>query len=315
MRQAWDDHMLRSRTPQDSISRDPIHANSAAVSLGPVAGGAISRRRTTSPEHAQVQRKSPPRRRQEANGSRTLLRVAVAQPLVDPGDVSGNVARMQPLVAEAARRGAELIVFSECGITGYDLKGSQRPGRHCFGRPMLDRVAAMAKASRMAIVAGFEERLSGKLHNTAVVFFPDGRRVVQRKHRILSPEKDLAPVVPAARNREIFELKGFRLAIAICSDSGIPGLYEELAAAGCDAVVLPTAGAGNESYGFHRAAWWTRPREPNLSRRPRFSFRPSQPPGRWTWGSRKSPAISWAGTAAPAISTPAAVPSSTARAS
>jgi predicted amidohydrolase len=78
--------------------------------------------------------------------------------------------------------------------------------------------------------------------------------VVQRKHRVLSPEKDVAPVVPAGREREIFELKGFRMAIAICSDSGIPNLHEALAKAGCDAIIVPTAGAGDESFGFHRAA-------------------------------------------------------------
>jgi predicted amidohydrolase len=28
-----------------------------------------------------------------------------------------------PLVTEAAKRGADLVVFSECVITGFDLKG------------------------------------------------------------------------------------------------------------------------------------------------------------------------------------------------
>jgi hypothetical protein len=51
------------------------------------------------------------------------LGVALAQPLVVPGDVARNVANMEPLVADAARRGARLVVFSECGITGYDLTG------------------------------------------------------------------------------------------------------------------------------------------------------------------------------------------------
>ena len=51
------------------------------------------------------------------------LRVAVAQPLVTPGDVPKNIQAMQPLVAEAAGRAAQLVMFSECGITGYDLQG------------------------------------------------------------------------------------------------------------------------------------------------------------------------------------------------
>ncbi len=135
---------------------------------------------------------------------------------------------MEPMVTEAARRDAELVVFSECGITGYDLQGVGARAALALEDPALDQVAAMAKTCNVAIVAGLVERRSDQLHNTAVVFFPDGRRVVQRKHRILSPEKDVAPVVPAERKREIFELQGFRLAIAICSDSAFPGCMRSL---------------------------------------------------------------------------------------
>ena len=49
--------------------------------------------------------------------------VAIAQPLVSPGDVDGNITRMAPMVAEAARRGAHMVVFSEAGITGLDHDG------------------------------------------------------------------------------------------------------------------------------------------------------------------------------------------------
>jgi len=195
-----------------------------------------------------------PTARPLAEASLVQLHVAVAQPLVMPGDIARNVARMEPMVTAAARRGAELVVFSECGITGYDLRGVGTKAAIAIDDPALDKVAAMAKTSSVAIVAGFAEKREGRLYNTAAVFYPDGRRVVQRKHRILRPEKDVAPVVAADRKRELFELKGFRLAVAICSDSGIPGLYEDLAKAGCDAVIVPTAGAGDESFGFHRAA-------------------------------------------------------------
>lgn len=179
--------------------------------------------------------------------------VAVAQPLTVPGDVAGNIDRMAPLAAEAARRGARLVVFSECAITGYDHKGVGAAAALGLDHPALRRLDALAAANGIAVIAGLYERLGEKLHNTAVAFLPDGRRVVQRKHLVMDPEKKAAPVVPAARERTAFEIDGLRGAILICSDAGIPGIFEEIARMGCDLVVLITAGGGSTSLGLRQA--------------------------------------------------------------
>ena len=60
------------------------------------------------------------------------------------------------------------------------------------------------------MVAGLNETNGGRLYNTAIAFFPEGRRVVQRKHHILKGEQKVAPVVPAERARTLFEVAGFR---------------------------------------------------------------------------------------------------------
>ena len=105
----------------------------------------------------------------------------------------------------------------------------------------------------MVIGAGFHEKQGDKLHNAAGVFYPDGRRVFQRKHLIAAPELAVSSVVPGERKRTCFDVKGFRCALLICADAGMPGIYEELAADRCDAVILITAGAGPVSMGFHQA--------------------------------------------------------------
>jgi len=190
-----------------------------------------------------------PREDRAATGAAVrALKVGIAQPLVVPGDVDGNIRNMEPLVAEAARRGAKLVLFSECGITGYDLKGVAVRAARPLDDPALDRVATMARTHGLVIVAGLHEKRGDKLHNTVVVFFPDGRREVQRKHNIMEPEKKIAAIAPAARGRRTFDVDGFRCAILICSDDGIPGIYDELAAARCDVVLLPTAGGRQRSH-------------------------------------------------------------------
>ena len=83
------------------------------------------------------------------------LKVAVAQPFVIPGDVKRNVQNMQPMVAEAARRGAKLIVFSECGITGYDLKGVGMAAAIPLDDPGLGQVARIAQRITSALSLAF----------------------------------------------------------------------------------------------------------------------------------------------------------------
>ena len=48
-----------------------------------------------------------------------FLKVAAAIPHVRVGDCDYNTERMAALADEAARRGVEIVVFPELGVTGY----------------------------------------------------------------------------------------------------------------------------------------------------------------------------------------------------
>jgi predicted amidohydrolase len=69
----------------------------------------------------------------------------------------------------------------------------------------------------------------------------------------MAPEKAVAPIKAAERERVLFQIDGADCALLICADAGIPGIVDELSEAGCDAVILLCAGAGNESFGMHQA--------------------------------------------------------------
>jgi predicted amidohydrolase len=181
------------------------------------------------------------------------LKVSVAQPLVTPGDIQGNISRMEPMVVEAANRGSDLVVFSECGITGYDYKGISAREAIPQTDPALTKVSDMARKYHIAIITGFHEKDGAKVCNSAMVFYPNGERIIQRKHRIQEPEMGICPVTSGPRERTLLDIKGFKCAILICSDDGIDGIYEELAQKNCNVAILITAGAGNESFGFHKA--------------------------------------------------------------
>ncbi|HYG76534.1 MAG TPA: carbon-nitrogen hydrolase family protein [Planctomycetota bacterium] len=189
----------------------------------------------------------------EAHAAEAELRVAVAQPLTVPGDVEGNIERMAPLIKEASERGAGLIVFSECAITGYDLKGVGAKAALSLDSREVGKMSKLAKKQRITIIAGLHEKQDGRLYNSACIFFPDGNRVVQRKHNVMDSEKQICPVLPGERKRTLFNVNGFTCAVLICADTGIPGIFDELAGEKCDAIISITAGAGDEKFGMRQS--------------------------------------------------------------
>jgi predicted amidohydrolase len=181
-----------------------------------------------------------------------MVTVAAAQPLVIPGDVAGNVERMLALVHESARRGARLVLFSECSINGYDLQGVGARAAIDLQHGAFDALQDAARRTGQLVVAGFYERGSdGRIYNSAAALFPDGRRVVQRKFLVTQPEMAHG-VCAGPRQRTILEHQGLRLAILICADGGIEGIHAELSASGVDVVLAPTAGLGSDSHAFHQ---------------------------------------------------------------
>jgi predicted amidohydrolase len=183
----------------------------------------------------------------EQDGMVQTLKMAVAQPLCRPGDISGNLGRMESMVAQAAREGARLVLFAEGGYR-KDFPSVT------IGDEVCRRLAAMAGACDIVVAAGFMEQDGDARHLSHGVFFPDGRLLVQRKARPGPPEGDMPDWRPGPDERRVFEVDGVRCAISICADTGIPGLWNTLARQGVQVHLIPTAGVGPRSWGFSEAA-------------------------------------------------------------
>lgn len=175
------------------------------------------------------------------------LHLACIQPLAVPGNVSENIRRMQPLIVEAARRGARLVLTSEGAVTGYDLDGVGQRAAISLNDPALDELAAMGRRHGVDLVAGLWEKVPEGEHNSAVVLHTDGRRTLQRKFGDGSPG-----FVAGPRERTIFEVDGVRCAILICSDNGIAGIHQELTDQGVELILGPTAGMGRLKGAFRQ---------------------------------------------------------------
>ena len=131
------------------------------------------------------------------------LTAAVAQTASVLLDTPATLDRALTLMAEAAKQGAQLLVFPEAFIGGYPkgadfhiyLGGRTPQGRAEFKQyfdaavtidgPEIAKLAKAAAQHKMYVVTGIIERDGGTLYCTAVYLGPDGR--VLGKHRKLMP--------------------------------------------------------------------------------------------------------------------------------
>ncbi|MEV5592305.1 carbon-nitrogen hydrolase family protein [Streptomyces sp. NPDC052496] len=164
---------------------------------------------------------------------------AAAQFASTPLDIEANAARTAELIAEAAGRGAELVVLAELALTNYELDAiAADPGRYVLA-PDDPRLAPVRDACRAAGVAAVVNCPGSGPSGTAdgmtiasFVYGPDGALLTRYdKHHLHGPENDLFTPGPRAGGR--FTLGGLRFALATCYDNTFSEIAELAAADGC----------------------------------------------------------------------------------
>jgi 5-aminopentanamidase len=178
------------------------------------------------------------------------MRVAAAQFPCVLGDPQANAERAARGVAEAAARGARLVVLPECVNTGYDLAYIEAgaPEAEPADGPTAKRLAAAARTHDVAIIVGFLERAGQALYSSALVLDRTGVLGLHRKTVVTVTEEERG-LVPGDRAADPVVPAGFPLAVApiICFEHGFPELALDLALRGAGLLAITSAiGRGTE---------------------------------------------------------------------
>jgi len=187
---------------------------------------------------------------QVASPTSRTIHLAAGQIVCRPGDIEGNLAQIHQLAQQAAAAGARLCLFAEGAITGYVTTPSVLAAAPTCDGPVAARLKQIASELKITIAAGTLERVERGIHVSGFVASPDGRLVVQRKHLLNEAEKQCGLVTGPAE-RTLFEVDGVRMAVCLCADIGIPGIRDQLAAQGCQVLLLATAGGGGREHIYH----------------------------------------------------------------
>ena len=180
-------------------------------------------------------------------------------------DVAANLEQVQPLLEDAARRGAQLAVvpenFAFMGLRDADKRAIAEPEG---SGPIQDFLAATARRLRMWIVAGtipLRAGEDGRVAAASVVYDADGNRVARydKIHLFdvdipgrIERYRESAHVAPGSAPVVIDTPVG-RLGLSVCYDVRFPELFRLLSAAGAQILTVPSAFTGPTG----RAHWET----------------------------------------------------------
>jgi predicted amidohydrolase len=147
------------------------------------------------------------------------LIIAAAQSTSVPGDISRNVAHHVRIGTIAAERGAQLLVFPELSLTGYELTIA----RSKVVRPDcsdLDPLRHLAAHAHMTVVVG-APMLNDKdeLHIAAFAIRPNGTVSTYTKQYVHQSEEEVFTSGPGG---PALLVEDATVALAICADATHP---------------------------------------------------------------------------------------------
>lgn len=179
----------------------------------------------------------------------TKTTVAVCQ-MDSKDDKSANVETALSLLDEAAEEGANFAALPEM-FTFMGDKDEFRGAAEAVPGPVTEKLAAKADEHNMWVHGGSMFEVAdeeGKVHNTTVVFGPNGdQRAQYRKIHLFDVEigdevvtQESARVVPG-EELVTFDAGFATVGLGICYDLRFPELFGSLAERGADVIVLPAA--------------------------------------------------------------------------
>jgi NAD+ synthase len=130
--------------------------------------------------------------------ARPLDRLAIAIAQLNPtvGDIAGNADKVRRARVQAARDGADLVVFSELFVSGYPPEDLVlKPALQAACRTKIEELARETADGGPALLVGTPWLEQGKLHNAVALL--DGGRIVAVRFKVDLPNYGVIAAEPA----------------------------------------------------------------------------------------------------------------------
>ncbi len=169
--------------------------------------------------------------------------VTVAAVQFDPhlGDKVHNLTRIQQLLMEAVRGGAQLVVFPECAVTGYNFASlaDTFAAAESLDGPSVRALEQTCRELSVHLVAGTLRTEGEAVYNTALLVGPHGLvGAYDKAHLPLCGADKFTTHGNSGFN--VYDTPLGRVGMLICYDLRFPEAARTLALRGADIIALPT---------------------------------------------------------------------------
>src|SRR5262249_5105808 len=152
----------------------------------------------------------------------------------------GNCRLYEPLIAEAARQKADLVVLGET-LTFVGLGKSFAEVAEPVPGPSTEFFGRLAKKHNLHVVAGLVEGDGHLIYNVAVLIGPDGK-LIGKYRKVCLPRGEIEAGIAPGSEYPVFETKLGKVGMMVCYDGFFPEVARQLADRGAEVIAWPVWG-------------------------------------------------------------------------
>ena len=157
----------------------------------------------------------------------------------DAKTATERCAAFEPLIAEAARQKADLVVLPETLTLGGGAKyadiAESIPG------PSTEFFGKLASKHNLYLVPGLVERDGPLLYNVAVLIGPDGK-IAGKYRKVCLPRSEIEGGITPGHEYPVFDTRFGKVGMMICYDGFFPEVARELSNRGAEVIAWPVMG-------------------------------------------------------------------------
>jgi len=152
----------------------------------------------------------------------------------------GNARLFAPLIADAAKQRADLVVLPET-LTFFGLGKTYADCAEPVPGPSTDYFGTLAREHNLYVVAGLIEREAHLIYNVAALIGPDGK-YIGKYRKVALPRSEVAGGVTPGKDYPVFDTRFGKLGMMVCYDGFFPEVARELTNRGAEVIAWPVWG-------------------------------------------------------------------------